>query len=345
MTFWKRENEKTTRRDFVRRLAVGTYAVAVAGSMNACNDTPAPMDTAEGQKYANYFHQIKYGKGQGGPGSADSMFRMNGKDLNDRNTNFSFGYYSKPGSYGDEALVHPYDTCLAFVGLDPEKPDYLGAEIEISLGENFEKYTFDVPSIVCVPKDLPFGPIVAKDVQTPYAHYEIGLAGEYSAKEMPVPANSANSREHAELIKKLSDSAMGDVTKATGPGNAFWIAWPRARKLEDFNVNFSWGFYDGLGNWHREGFDPHVHVGDEFLVFVGLDPARPQYLGAEIDLYMGSEQELHTFDTPMVAVCPSMFVHAPIITKKVDDTFAFFLIRRDKGQMTKEKTPEGYPIQ
>lgn len=328
----------TTRRKFVSRIAAGTGAMALAGWLNA-------WISAATEKYKDYFHKLNFRKGQGGPGCADSIIRLNGKDINDRDTNFSFGYYSKPGAYGNEALAHPYDTCLVFVGLDCEKPDYLGAEIEITLGKNFEKYVFDVPTIVCIPKDMPFGPIIAKKVEQPYAHYEIGLSAEYRATKMPMPSKSAESREHAHLIRKVSDTAMGDVTKMTGPGNAFWISWPKAKALEGFNMNFTWGFYNGLGNWHREGFDPHVHLGDEFLVFVGLDPANPQYLGSEVDLHMGKEQEIHTFNTPMVAVCPAMFVHAPIITKKVDKNYAFFLIRRDKGEMINKKTPDGYPIQ
>jgi len=328
----------TSRREFVKDVGFGAAALAFSGSANARAAAAAP-------KYRSYFHAISYKKGRGGPGCADSIFRMSGKDLNRRNTNFSFGYYSKPGVYQKEGMVHPYDACLAFVGLDPERPNYLGAEIEISLGRNFEKYVFDVPTIVCVPKDLPFGPIKALKVEKPYAHYEIGLEAEYKAAKVPVPAKQAEAQEYARLVKKVSSSAMGDVTKMTGPGNAFWIAWPRAKTLEGFNVNFTWGFYKGLGNWHSEGFDPHVHVGDEFLVFVGLDAGRPQYLGSEIDLYMGAEKEIHNFNKPMVAVCPAMFVHAPIITKKVDQTYAFFLIRTDKGDTARKKTPEGYPIQ
>lgn len=327
----------TTRRDFTKGIALSAGAWAVAGPLSAW--------AAAGMKYQKYFHPLRFRKGRGGPGSADAVFRMSGRDLNNRQTNFSFGYYSRVGAYQSEGLVHPYDTCLAFVGLDPERPNYLGAEIEISLGRNFEKYAFDVPTIVCVPKDLPFGPIVAKKVEKPYAHYEIGLAADYKAIKIPAPARPGDSREHEHLIKPVSSFAMGDVTKMTGPGNAFWIAWPRAKSLEGFNVNFTWGFYKGLGNWHREGFDPHVHVGDEFLVFVGLDAARPDYLGAEIDLYMGKEQEIHTFHKPMVAVCPAMFVHAPIITKRVDITYAFFLIRTDKGDMLGKKTADGIPIQ
>ena len=130
---------------------------------------------------------MTFKKGEGGPGCADSIIHMNGKDLNNRNTNFSSGYYSKPSAHQSEGLVH-YDTYLAFVGLDPNKPNYLDVEIEILLGKNFERYVFDVPTIVCAPKDLPFGPIVAGKVEKPYAHYEIGLEAEYKATKVPVCA-------------------------------------------------------------------------------------------------------------------------------------------------------------
>jgi hypothetical protein len=330
--------ESTTRREFVKDVGFGAAGLAVAGSF-------ATWARAAAKKYQDYFHELSFKKGQGGSGCADSIIRMDGKDLNNRNTNFSFGYYSKPGAYQNEARVYPYDSCLVFVGLDPSRPDYLGAEIEISLGKNFEKYEFNVPTIICVPKDLPIGPIVAKKVEKPYAHYEIGLEGAYKATKLPAPSKLAETKEYAHLIKKLSASALGDATKMTGPGNAFWIAWPRAKALEGFNVNFTWGFYNGLGNWHREGFDPHVHIGDEFLVFVGLDAGKPQYLGSELDMYMGPEKVLFAFAKPMVVVCPAMFVHAPIITKKVDKTYAFFLIRTDRGDAAQKKTPAGFPIQ
>ncbi|MBN1568111.1 MAG: hypothetical protein JXA73_09705 [Acidobacteria bacterium] len=328
----------TTRREFVRETGFGAAGLALAGPL-------AGWAEAAAKKYQEYFHELRFKKGEGGPGCADHIVELSGKNLNNRNTSFSFGYFSKPGAYKNEARVHPYDSCLAFVGLDSAKPDYLGAEIEVSLGSNFEKYAFSIPTIICLPKDVPIGPIVARKVDKPYAHYEIGLQGACEATRLPAPTKYAETKEHEHLIKKLSDSAMGDAAKYTGPGNAFWISWPRSKALEGFNVNFTWGYYKGLGNWHREGFDPHVHVGDEFLVFVGLDAGRPQYLGSELDMYMGPEKELFAFSRPMVIVCPSMFVHAPIISKKVEQIYAFFLIRTDKGDFTQKKTPEGYPIQ
>jgi hypothetical protein len=338
--------KSTTRREFVKDVAVGAAGLAVAGSLGTL--TAAADET----KYKQYVHKLVYKKGRAGPGSADAVYEVTSKELNGRNTNYSFGYYSKVGAYGNAGLVHPYDTCLAFVSLDPAKPDYLGAEIEVPLGKGFEKHVFDVPTIVCVPQNTPYGPIVARKVEKVYAHYAIGLAGEYKATKVPVPSKAAETNEYGNLVKKLSAFAMGDVTKMTGPGNAFWIAWPRSKALEGFMVNFCWGFYNGIGNWHREGFDPHVHVGDEFLNFVGLDPKKPNYLGATLDMHMGEDartgkkQEVYPFDTPTVIVCPAGFKHAPIITTKVDKTFSFFLIRTDTGvPPTPNKTPDGYPIQ
>ena len=50
--------------------------------------------------------------------------------------------------------MHPYAECLVFVGLDSAKMNYLGAEIEISLGKEQETYTFDEPAVVVIPAGL-----------------------------------------------------------------------------------------------------------------------------------------------------------------------------------------------
>jgi hypothetical protein len=318
-----------TRREFFRNAAWGAAGLAMAGSLGSW---ASAMDE---EKYGRFFKKFIYRKEEGGPGSADYFIRLNGKDLEGRDTNFSFGYYSKPGAWdsGNDGRVSPFDECLVFAGLDPKKPDYLGAEIEISLGNSFEKHVMDVPSIVCVPKNLPRGPIVTKKVEKPFAYYSIGLARDYSFTKAPPPRNAMPSQnEYGKLIKKMSSTAMGDATKV-GPGNADWLTWPKSKNLEGFMVNFTWGFYTGLGPWHTApGFDPHVHEGDEFLVFVGLDSKKPDYLGAQVELHMGDMEEVHMIDTPLVAICPAMFTHAPIITRKVDAPYVFFLIRRDTGE-------------
>ena len=343
-----------TRREFVKDIAFAGTAAALAGSLGA-----RPTAAAEG-KYAHFFHKLAFGKPAGsvGPGNADSMFHFTGKDIDGCDSNFSFGYYSKPGSWdpeGSGGQYHPYDSVLLFGGLNPKVPDYLGAEIEISIGPENEKHVFDSPTVVCIPRYLPYGPIITKKVEKPFGHYNVGLSGEYRITRLPKSrlAQTSTKNEFGHLVKKLSLPHEGTPRKSkTGPGNADTIVWPRGAQLENFLVNCSWGFYSGLGNWHTTEMDPHIHFGDEYLVFVGLDASRPQYLGAAIDFYMGEDartgqkQEMYPFDVPMCVVCPARFTHAPLITTKVDQTYVFFLIRRDLGQRPDpNKTTTGYPIQ
>jgi hypothetical protein len=75
-----------------------------------------------------------------------------------------------------------------------------------------------------------------------------------------------------------------------------------------------------------EGKDPHVHPSDEALLFVGCDPKRSGYLGAEIQIEMGQERETHVFDYPAVVVAPVGFVHCPLITRKVEKPYIFSAI-------------------
>jgi hypothetical protein len=323
---------RITRRDFAKNVAVGAAGLSMAGPLNPWSSAAAE------QRFAKYHHKFVYQKGTGGPGAPDYYFLMTGKELNDKNTNFSVGYYSKVGAWDTSmpaGCTHPYDVCLLFAGLDPKDPNYLGAEIEISLGKDYEKHVINVPSIVCVPRGLPYGPIITRKVEKPFARLYIGLAKDYQATKLQgKPTGSSSKNEYGHLIKLMSATAMPGVNKTVGPGNADWLSWPKSKDLEGFIVNFAWGFFSGLGNWHsRPGFDPHVHEGDEFLCYVGLDPKRPDYLGSEIIFYMGKDQDEKFFiDSPMVTVAPSMVWHAPIFTTKVDQTYIFFLIRRDTGE-------------
>jgi hypothetical protein len=143
-------------------------------------------------------------------------------------------------------------------------------------------------------------------------------------------------RKYEHLVKPLSvaslnmnmDEAPPTMKKFRGPANADVLVWLNGRDhLEGLKLNFSWGFYTGLGDWHP-GMDPHVHPYPECLVFVGLDPDNIDYLGAEMQYYLGKELEVYTFDKPTVIAVPAGFPHCPSITKKVTSPkgYGFFII-------------------
>ena len=106
--------------------------------------------------------------------------------------------------------------------------------------------------------------------------------------------------KYEHLFKPLKMAEMpGQAQIFKNTGNADVNRWLNGRDhLEGVELNFSWGFYTGLGDWHP-GMDPHVHPYPECLVFVGLDPDRPEYLGAKIQYCLGKELEIHTFDKPI----------------------------------------------
>jgi len=135
--------------------------------------------------------------------------------------------------------------------------------------------------------------------------------------------------KYTHLFKPLKMAEMpGQAQIFKNTGNADVNRWLNGRDhLEGVQLNFSWGFYTGLGDWHP-GMDPHVHPYPECLVFVGLDPDRPEYLGAKIQYCLGKELEIHTFDKPSVVVAPSGFLHCPSVTLDVTSPigYSFFII-------------------
>jgi hypothetical protein len=130
-------------------------------------------------------------------------------------------------------------------------------------------------------------------------------------------------QKYEHLIKPLSIGAINwEKPKRTpaleiGPGNANREIRLNGRDhLEGLNLNFSWGVHKGLGDW-RAGIDPHVHPYPECLLFVGMDTANVNYLGAEIDCCLGEEQETYTFNEPAAIVIPAGLPHGPITTKRM----------------------------
>lgn len=141
------------------------------------------------------------------------------------------------------------------------------------------------------------------------------------------------------LVKPLNCAVSGDDSRPSpfkNTGNADINRWLNGRDhLEGMNLNFSWGFYTGLGDWHP-GMDPHIHPNAEALVFVGLDPDNIGYLGAEVQYCLGDELEVHTFDKPTVIIVPAGMPHCPSVTMEVTNPigYGFFIIALNDNPQT-----------
>jgi hypothetical protein len=291
------------------------------------------------------------GKTAPGPGNAGQMVRLNGKDhLEGLNLNFTWGLHNKTGEWysGQDLHVHPYPECLVFAGLDTANVNYLGAEIEVCLGEEQETYSFNEPTLVVIPAGLPHGPTVTRRIFSPkgFGFYLAGLNAATETtwlKKSAAPAKSTG--KYAHLLKPLRSGLLtkwgkpdasrftpaeaaefaGKSGEKPGPGNADHLTRFYGKDLEGLDVNLAWGFYSQPGIWRR-GAGAHVHPADEIMVFIGTDPANIDYLGAEIEIDMGKEHERYLFDKPTVVICPSGLPHNPVVVRWVDRPYALCAI-------------------
>lgn len=69
------------------------------------------------------------------------------------------------------------------------------------------------------------------------------------------------------------------------------------------------------------GDTPHKHDFDEYLSFIGLEPDNPDYLGGDIELCLGEEQEKHYFNKSTTVYIPKGLKHLPLTFKKVEKPF------------------------
>jgi hypothetical protein len=118
-----------------------------------------------------------------GPGNGDQIVWLYGRDLEGMNVNFTWGLYSKCGKWhrGGEAHIHPEEEILCFVGLDPNDLNYLGAELELGMGMDYERHIFNKPTVGICPKGFPHLPLITRWVDRPYGFVVVCLSGEHES--------------------------------------------------------------------------------------------------------------------------------------------------------------------
>ncbi len=107
---------------------------------------------------------------------------INGKTFAGCNDYNIFWVGDKPyGAYGTKSWgeimhgphEHQYPELLIHLGTDPDHPLDLGAEIEMCLGEEMEKYTFNRSTVICIPANFPHAPWRILKVTRPFLMIEI----------------------------------------------------------------------------------------------------------------------------------------------------------------------------
>lgn len=63
---------------------------------------------------------------------------------------------------------------------------------------------------------------------------------------------------------------------------------------------------------------PHKHENHQFLCFLGGDMNNIEKYDAEVELYLGEEQEKYIINTPTIVHITPGLIHCPTIYKRVD---------------------------
>jgi hypothetical protein len=67
----------------------------------------------------------------------------------------------------------------------------------------------------------------------------------------------------------------------------------------------------------------HSHDFDMYLYFMSFDPDNMGELGADIEIGLGVEREIHKITTPATVYIPAGMIHCPLEFKRVDKPVLF----------------------
>ena len=268
------------------------------------------------KKYAELVKPLAFqGNFTGARANATVLTFMTGDKLCGLDMNFILGVYEHPGDWAPNrgAHMHPFTEYLLFFGYDPEDMNYLGAELSLAMGEEWEVSRITRPSIVIAPENMPHCPLITERAEKPFGHLHLAMAAKYGGEKATEKKGETDGTKYAHPFKEFK--------VVPGPGGADadqLIAISGEDALDGYELNFQMGLYKAAGRW-QEG--PHSHPYDEIMIFFGHKTTDMTCLGAEITIELGEEHEQHTFDRATVVVIPKGTVHFPVTVNKVESPF------------------------
>jgi hypothetical protein len=99
--------------------------------------------------------------------------------------NFNFVAVTAPYVLSDPPHKHDCDELLFFISADPNNTVDLGGEVEIALGDDWEKHTITTSAIICLPKGVQHCPVYVKKVDKPFYFGHLLLASKYGSDATP----------------------------------------------------------------------------------------------------------------------------------------------------------------
>jgi hypothetical protein len=80
--------------------------------------------------------------------------------------------------------IHKSAEILMHIGTDPDNPYDLGAEVELGMGPEMEKYTITKSTVTYIPPDFAHGPWTIKRVDRPFIMIQVNQEATHTEKSL-----------------------------------------------------------------------------------------------------------------------------------------------------------------
>jgi hypothetical protein len=224
---------------------------------------------------------------------------------------------------------HEAPEYLIHMGNDPDDPMELGANAEIYLGKGKwrEKYNFNKTTAVYVPAGLPHCPWHVTNITKPMTFVNLIVGKTWwgdndQSKDVLSKEELAKAKTSGYIFDKYILSGVGKDIK--DPKGGKWIAYMDSTKIASAPLTRIIRYNPKEAPYSI--IDSQTHEFGTFLIFLGMDNDDASVLGAEVELYMGEENEKHTFNKSALIFIPPNLKHGPIKVTKASIPFNFLEI-------------------
>jgi hypothetical protein len=288
-------------------------------------------------KYGRYVKKLKFKDDTSG--LKRQVTQLNGKPFG-LDFHIQFGTFVAAGKMGREPYgphSHDFNQIMLFMGVDTNEMGELGAEVELCIGEEGERYMITTSSSVWVPKGLSHFPATINRMDNRFIYMEVSYGPEYREKSVPFDKKVFESAPIMGWEGKYRKHIMNTAFIRKGA----WLYGPKNRDDSGGSLAFIYNrdpnefeFLIMCESLKKAPYrfgpmpdKPHAHPKPEILLFMGTDTDNLGYLGAEAELYLGKEMERHVITEPTAVVIPRGLAHNPLIITKIDRPFILTDVR------------------
>jgi hypothetical protein len=208
------------------------------------------------------------------------------------NAHFTCVCAQEPYMMPDVPHAHPYDELLYFFGSDADNPEKLNAVVEIGIGDEWKKLTFDKTSVLYFPAGLQHAPVHVKKVDRPIFFGHIMQSSSYvKAADDVTDKVKADDVEYSDIIKT-------PVFQKTDYG-AELIFNGKAQGVVDTIINLHF-----IRKAVAIGRPVETKGYNQFSILMGGDPKNIPGFAAEAEITLGSESEIQVVTSTTVVYIP-----------------------------------------